>query len=51
MSNINTTVEQSAKTQRVELLDCGQASKMTKGFIFFLMIELSVPPLDRQLIM
>jgi hypothetical protein len=50
VSNINTTAEQSAKTQRVELLDCGQASKMTKGFAFFLLFEVSWPPYDRQLI-
>lgn len=49
MSNVNTTPEQSAKTQKVELLDCGQASKMTKGFLFFLFFEGSLPPFDRQL--
>ena len=51
MSNVNTTPEQNAKTQKVELLDCGQASKMTKGFLFFFLFEGSVPPFDRQLIM
>jgi hypothetical protein len=51
VSNVNTTAEQSAKTQKVELLDCGQASKMTKGFLFFFLFEGSVPPFDRQLIM
>ena len=50
MSNLNTTPEQSAKTQNVELLDCGQASKMTKGFLFFVFFEGSLPPFDRQLI-
>jgi len=51
VSNVNTTPEQSAKTQKVELLDCGQASKMTRGFLFFFLFEGSVPPFDRQLIM
>jgi len=51
VSNVNTTPEQNAKTQKVELLDCGQASKMTKGFLFFFLFEGSVPPFDRQLIM
>ena len=50
MSDINTTPEPSAKTQEVELLDCGQASQMTKGFVFFLLFESSTPPFDRQLI-
>lgn len=49
MSNLNTT-DQSAKLQQVELLDCGQASKMTKGFPFYLLLELVFPPFDRQLI-
>jgi hypothetical protein len=51
VSNINTTAEQSAKTQEVELLDCGQASKTTRGFAFFWLFEMSIPPFDRQLIM
>jgi hypothetical protein len=51
VSNINTTPEQTAKVQKVELLDCGQASKMTKGFLFFLLAEMSTPPFDRQLIL
>ena len=51
VSNLNATTEQTAKTQKVELLDCGQASKTTKGFPFFLLIEISVPPFDRQLIL
>ena len=50
VSHIKTTGEQVAKTRKVELLDCGQASKETKGFIWFLLFELSVPPFDRQLI-
>ena len=51
MSNINTPVVQEAKTQKVELLDCGQASKMTNGFPLYLLFELSLPPFDRQLLL
>lgn len=50
MSNINGPVEQDTNTQKVELLDCGQASKMTKGFPLYLVFELSLPPFDRQLL-
>ena len=50
VSTLNTTMEQAAKTQPVELLDCGQASKMTKGFPFLLLFEITSPPFDRQLI-
>ena len=50
VSNVNTTPEQSAKMQKVELLDCGQASKVTKGFVLLVFFEASVPPLDRALI-
>jgi hypothetical protein len=49
VSEINTPPEESAEAQDVELLDCGQASKMTKGFLYFLMFEGTVPPFDRQL--
>ena len=50
MSNINTPVEQDPKVQQVELLDCGPASQMTKGFPLYLVFELSLPPFDRQLL-
>ena len=50
MSNPKTTREQGASARKLELLDCGQASKQTKGFMFFLMFELSLPPFDRQII-
>jgi hypothetical protein len=51
VSNINTPVGQDTNAPTVELLDCGQASKMTKGFPLYLMFELSLPPFDRQLMM
>jgi hypothetical protein len=47
----NTTPEPTSQPQKVELLDCGQASKMTKGFPLFLLFEMSSPPFDRQLLM
>jgi hypothetical protein len=50
VSNINTPVEQETKVPQVELLDCGPASKMTKGFPLYLLFELSLPPFDRQLL-
>lgn len=49
VSNINTPSEQSTKTQQVELLDCGPASQATKGFPFFPLSELAIPPIDRRL--
>ena len=49
MSNINTTVEQGMES--VELLDCGAASEITKGAIFFLLTELGSAPFDKQLVL
>ncbi len=51
MSNINTTGMPEAQTHEIELLDCGQASQMTKGFPLYLLFEVSLPPFDRQLLM
>jgi len=51
VSNINTPVVVDAKEQNVELLDCGQASQMTKGFPFWLLFEVALPPFDRQLLL
>lgn len=48
MSNLNTTPEPTPGTPKVELLDCGQASKVTKGYPFFFIFELTLPPFDRQ---
>jgi hypothetical protein len=33
----------------VALLDCGQASKVTKGYMWLILFEVSVPPFDRAL--
>jgi hypothetical protein len=43
-----TSTEHGAET--VALLDCGQASKVTQGFPFFLFFEGGWPPLDRLLV-
>jgi hypothetical protein len=43
----NTTPDPKPQPQKVELLDCGQASKMTKGYPLFLLFEMSSPPFDR----
>lgn len=51
MSKSNTLVEQHVQTQKVELLDCGPASQVTKGFPLYFLFELSLPPFDRQLFM
>jgi hypothetical protein len=51
VSNINTSGVPETKTAEIELLDCGQASKVTKGFSLFLLWELGAPPYDRALIL
>jgi hypothetical protein len=47
VSNLNTTNEQNAEPQPVELLDCGQASKVTQGLPFLLSYEFCPVPFDR----
>jgi hypothetical protein len=51
VSTINTSGVPETKTPEIELLDCGQASKVTKGFSLFLLWELGAPPYDRALIL
>ncbi len=48
MSKVITTAE--ARVEKVILLDCGQASKVTKGMPFFVMFEVGFPPFDRLLL-
>jgi hypothetical protein len=50
VSNITTPVVHEPKAPKLELLDCGQASKVTKGFPLYLLFEISLPPFDRQLL-
>ena len=51
VSTINTSGVPETKTPEIELLDCGQASKVTKGFPLYLLFEVSLPPFDRQLLL
>ena len=53
VSNVKTESVQGTRVEAVApiaLLDCGQASKVTKGLPFLLMFEYSTPPFDRALI-
>jgi hypothetical protein len=50
VSNLDTTAEQNAKTQDVELIDCGEASKETRGFPFYWNLEMAPPPWDKSLV-
>ena len=50
MNNVKTETEQQGKRpEPVALLDCGQASKVTKGMPFFVLWELTPPPFDTTL--
>ena len=47
------TIAKEQETERpepVELLDCGQASKVTKGLVFLVLWEMGVPPFDTSLL-
>ena len=50
MNNVTIENEQCDKPEPVALLDCGQASKVTKGVPFLIFWELSPPPSDTTLI-
>jgi hypothetical protein len=50
VNNVKTRNEQQGKRpEPVALLDCGQASKVTKGMPFLFLWELCVPPFDTTL--
>jgi hypothetical protein len=49
VNNVKTVNEQSKRPEPVALLDCGQASKVTKGMPFLVLWELCVPPFDTTL--
>jgi hypothetical protein len=49
VSNVKTESVQGKPVEKVALLDCGQASKETKGFPFLFLWELAPPPFDRLL--
>ena len=49
MNNVKTQSEQVKRPEPVALVDCGQASKVTKGLAFFWVWEFSPPPWDSTL--
>ena len=49
MNNVKTENEQEKSPEPVALLDCGQASKVTKGVPFLVFWELCPPPNDTTL--
>jgi hypothetical protein len=52
VNQLNNTKIDNTQTKPVEpiaLLDCGQASRVTKGFPFFYFLEYGTPPYDRLL--
>jgi hypothetical protein len=49
VSNEKVENTQGKPLEKTPLLDCGQASKVTKGLPFLVMFELSMPPFDRAL--
>jgi hypothetical protein len=51
VSHINTPGTPEAQTHEIELLDCGAASQMTKGFLLSFFFEASLPPFDRLLLL
>lgn len=52
MKNVNTTSneQQEERPEPVALLDCGEASKVTKGLPFLVLWEMCVPPFDTTLV-
>ena len=42
--------DQTQPVEPIALLDCGQASEVTKGVPFVLYLELASPPFDRSLV-
>lgn len=51
MSNVKTESVQGKRVEPVALLDCGQATKVTKGLPFLLLWEFSPPPWDTALLL
>jgi hypothetical protein len=51
VNNVNTTSneQQGKRPEAVALLDCGQASKVTKGVPYLIFWELCPPPSDTAL--
>jgi hypothetical protein len=51
VSNVKTEKVQGKPVEPVALLDCGQASKVTKGVPFLILFEICSPPYDRALLL
>jgi hypothetical protein len=50
VSILKTSAETETRVDTIVLLDCGQASKVTRGFPFLLFFEVGWPPFDRLLL-
>ncbi len=50
MSDVK-TVNENKPIEPIALMDCGQASKVTKGLPFLFLFELAPAPWDRALIL
>ena len=50
VSKVKTESVQGKRPEPVALLDCGQASKVTKGLPFLILWELCTPPCDTALL-
>jgi len=51
VSNVKVENVQGKPLETIPLLDCGQASKVTKGLPFLILFEFSMPPFDRALLL
>ena len=51
MSNVKTESVQGKRVEPVALLDCGQATKVTKGLPFMILWEFCIPPFDTALLL
>jgi hypothetical protein len=49
VSILKKNAEAGPRANTITLLDCGQASKVTRGVPFLVLFELSFPPFDRLL--
>jgi len=50
VSNAKVENAQGKPVEKIPLLDCGQASKVTKGLPFLILFEFATPPFDRALL-
>jgi hypothetical protein len=50
VNNVKIETEQGKQAEPVALLDCGQASKVTKGLPLLFLYEFTPPPCDSAMI-